>query len=102
VEAKGAFVESAQTKAPSWLAWAEFPAAKLLAPCAELNIPPGTVENDPLALFASPPPTVEPGPLASLKFPPPMVDAALRPCAVLGSVARGCFAVGSVRRLESA
>src|SRR5262245_50413034 len=42
VEAKLGPCESAQTKEPSWSAWAKYPAARLCSPCARLDSPPGT------------------------------------------------------------
>jgi len=66
-------VESAQTKAPRWLALALKPAAKLKPPCAELNLPPGMVDSKPLAVLLEPPPMVDSGPIASLPSPPPTV-----------------------------
>src|SRR5258708_5077387 len=49
-------VESAQINAPSWTAWAFWPAAKLKLPLAELLKPPGTVDAMPLAVLDLPPP----------------------------------------------
>src|ERR1051325_7994676 len=51
---------SDQTNVPSWLAFANCPAAKELVPLAELWLPPGTVADPPPAKLFWPPPTVPP------------------------------------------
>src|SRR5207253_3516395 len=74
VEAKSKFFESAHTNAPWWLAFARFPAARLVLPAAVLEEPPGTVASPPLAMFSSPPATEAPATLAVLAAPPATVD----------------------------
>src|ERR671919_572874 len=80
-EAMSAFWESAHTKAPSWLALALRPAAKLVKPVAVFWLPPPTVATRPLAVLLFPPATVAAMPLAVLEPPPPTV--ARTPLAVL-------------------
>ena len=59
LDVKATPVESAQTKAPSWLALAMRPAARLKSPRATLSDPPATVARYPLAVLLPPPATVE-------------------------------------------
>ena len=57
-ESRDPVESSAQTKEPSWAAFAPRPAAKLYSPLAVFELPPATEEAYPRALLLKPPITV--------------------------------------------